>query len=497
METNRWSRVFLAALLFPLGAVAQTLDSIDRVTITTASEPGPTPTAAYLRLRHPLYLLDLSRQVKAGTMDAAQVAPLVGGTTVLSALLAMDLDALYQRLTTDGSRDPALPPMSLWSFILTSGGSTRPPLAELPETVAFGAVQPLDSPVRSVRITAPFDGSLQASLPADSAFRIRAMTTYDGSAIHLRRVPDATDPTDRAHSETVAQYSRTGSPWMVPVQAGQDVDVLVDLPTGTPIPPGGISTTLTLGQSSGISQQDVRLVTEGPLELDSLYVQIDPAFELMKCCAVFLPTAPSLGQQLAVPVGIDILNGNKLDVKGAVHLASGPAGLTMQDRSFAVAGGSKTRIVLKLYVEVGTPAANTLYTQQPFSLQFTYHSVPIVSAGGTAKIATLQVYPGSTSWFSSTDGNGFFDCTQSLTLFYVTSELAAEGQCTNHRAERGSITTEVRLGAEFVDSWTWNPFFSHWTLSKLDRIPWGQKGPYTFWITQPMKVTRDECIGFC
>jgi hypothetical protein len=135
--------------------------------------------------------------------------------------------------------------------------------------------------------------------------------------------------------------------------------------------------------------------------------------------------------------------------------------------------------------------------QQPFSLQFKYQSVPAASAGTTAKLVRLTIYPDSKSWHSSTNGKGFFDCTQSLTLWRVSGDLIVDGQCANHHPERGNITTEVSLGAEFVDTWTLNPFFGNWTLSNHKTISWGQKGPYTFWITQPMTVKRNECIGFC
>jgi hypothetical protein len=145
------------------------------------SQPQGPVTPSYLRRHQPLYLLDLCRQVQRGEIDSRTVEPLVG-RNALQALLAMDLDALYQTLTAPppdpGSGRP--PRNTLWAQILINGGTGRVPPADLPDTLDFHGIQPGGSSRRVLHVTVPADGVARASLPSGSRFRIRAMRSFDG-----------------------------------------------------------------------------------------------------------------------------------------------------------------------------------------------------------------------------------------------------------------------------------------------------------------------------
>src|SRR5437879_5657090 len=109
--------VLASILSIPCNVFAQTSPVIDSYTFFGVGQPAGPVTPSHLRMHQPLYLLDLCRQVKAGRLGRQSVAPLVGGDMILSALLAMDLDSLYARLTA-AQELSTVPLRSLWQRIL-------------------------------------------------------------------------------------------------------------------------------------------------------------------------------------------------------------------------------------------------------------------------------------------------------------------------------------------------------------------------------------------
>ena len=108
----------------------------DRFTFYGFGQPRGPVTPSELRMHHPLRLLELCRKVKAGALDRRQLEPLVGGRGILDALLAMDLDGLYLKLT-----GPA-----------PAGAAALPALALAPDPQQWR-----DGPPAGARPAAPLD----------------------------------------------------------------------------------------------------------------------------------------------------------------------------------------------------------------------------------------------------------------------------------------------------------------------------------------------------
>jgi len=482
----------LLMLVSAAGSVlAQSSGESDAFSFFSVAQPeGPT-TASYLRMHQPLYLLDLCRQVKAGTMGRQQVAPLVGGDIVLEELLARDLDALYDALTAP--QDANSPPSaSLWSQILTNRGAAPPPRLDLPAIVSFDNVKPLDAPSQIVRVTAPADGSLQAWLPTDSPFRFLSMRSYDGLILQVprtRRAPAyAKVKTDNSLSP---RFARDQAPWVVPVQAGQDIDIEIGLPAGTPVPPEGLASMITFGDSEGLWSQSVSLTAQPALPLDSLYIYVDfpkAGFTVIK------PPSYKPGYKQAALLPLTLANPYPpATVRGTVKLASGPQGLSMPDRSFLLGPNGTLNLVLTLYVESGSAAWSTEYAAQSFRLQVSYHTIPLFAAGTTKpSYGHFVVYPGSKHWFAK--GNaGPIDCQQDLAL-YSTGTLVFSSTCGNYNIFSGKAQVFISLGATQVGATAFglSPFerqFANWSISSSS-----YQTQFLFWQAQPLIMTWKGCI---
>jgi hypothetical protein len=442
-------------------------------------------------MRQPLYLLDLCRQVKAGTLGRQQVAPLVGGDVVLEELLNRDLDALYDALTAP--QDVNSPPSgSLWSQILTNRGAAPPPRLDLPATLSFDNVKPLDVPSQVVRVTAPADGSLQVWLPTDSPFRVLSMRSHDGLILQMPR--ERRDPAYakvKTENSLRSRFARDQEPWVVPVEAGQDVEIEIGLPAGTPVPPGGLASEITFGDpSQSLWSQSMSLTAEPALPLDSLYVYVDfpkSGFTVIK------PPSYVPGYKQAFLVPLTLANPSPpAMVKGTVKLLSGPQGLSMPDRSFTLGPNSTLNLVLTLYVASGSPAWSAEYAGQPFRLQVSYHTVPLFASGTTTpSYGHFVLYPGSKHWFAK--GNaGPIDCQQDLTLF-STGTLAFSSTCGNYNIFPGKAQVFISLGATQVGATAFGlaPYerqFVNWSVSSSI-----YQTKFTFWQAQPMVMTWKGC----
>jgi hypothetical protein len=482
-------------LLVPLAfaavrVLAQSGSDPDEFSFFAVAQPEGPAAASYLRLRHPLHLLDLCRQVKAGALDRREVEPLVGGAAVLEELLRRDLDSLYDALTAP--QDLNSPPAaSLWFQVLTHGGAAPPPPPELPDVVAFNDVRPLDVPSEVIRITAPADGTVEVSLPADSPFRILSMRSYDGLILQLPRTRGAPGYARvKTESSLRLQFARDQTPWEVPVQAGQDVDVEIGLPAGTALPPEGFESTVTFGDGSGSWSKNVSLTAKPAPSLDALYVFAD--FQKTAFAVVKPPSyVPGYKQPFLVP--LTLANPYPpATVKGTVKLLSGPPGLSMPTHNFNLGPNGSIQLFLTLYIESGTPAWSAEYALQPFRLQISYHTVPLFAAGTTKpNYGAFVIYPGSKHW--SAKGNaGPIDCNQDLAL-YSTGTLFFSSTCGNYNIFPGKAQVFISLGATQVGAVAFylSPYqreFTNWSVSSPT-----YQTQFTFWQAQPMVVTWKGC----
>ncbi len=320
----------------------------DFFTLTRISQPQGPVTPAYLRVHHPLYLLDLCRQVQAGTRDPQSVAPLVGGRPILDALLARDLDALFNTLTAPQDSAGATS-ASLWSRILTQDGAAHPPDPG-PIDVHIADVKPPAAASQSFRVTALADGALVAQVPDGSPLQVLSMKTLSG-------VVNAIDPSPGAAPAALVEFAsalsmigrgfplagttlfvgtetiRAQSPWSTPVSAGQDVEIEVGVPPGASIPPGGASTTIQLSDGSGaLWIQNVNVSAQPSLELDTQFLAIGAPQKLFDLIEWTGPTCGTVAP--AMPIALTLSNPfPALGGTGTIALASGPQGFSMTRRS--------------------------------------------------------------------------------------------------------------------------------------------------------------------
>lgn len=484
---------FFALLLLAGSAVSVLAQSgSDAFNFFAAAQPQGPGTASYLRMHQPLYLLDLCRQVKAGAVDRTTVAPLVGGNAVLDGLLARDLDALYDAMTApQDTNSPSS--ATLWSQIMTNRGAAPPPRLELPAAVSFENIHTLDAPSQMIRVTAPVDGSLQASLPADSPFRILSMQTYDGLIIELPRVPGS-----KAYGKLKTDYSlspryaRSQAPWIVPVQAGQDVDVEIGLPAGTAIPPQGLADMIIFGDPvQSLWTQSVNVTAQPTLPLDSVYVYMDfskSGFTAIK------PASWPWGYQLPLLVPVTLSNPYPPStVKGIIKLLSGPQGLSMAAQNFTLTANSTLNLVLLLYIDSTSPAWQTEFNPQSFRIQATYHTVPLTATGTTTpSYGHFVLYPGSQNW--SAHGNaGPIDCDQSMAL-YATGTLSFSSTCGNYNIFSGKAQVYIKLGNTQVGATAFglSPYERQWANWSISTSTFQTN--FLFWRAQPMIVTWNGCI---
>ena len=261
---GRWtfSGVLSVTLLLAAGLAAG--QEGDRFTFFGVGQPRGPVTPSELRMRHPLRLLDMCQKVKAGSLDRREVEPLVGGRGILDALLAMDLDALYLKLTGPAPVGAPRSQSSPWYQILTNGETAPLPLPDPPVPLDFGDLATGDTHTRALRVTALADGMVEARIPPDSVFRVLSMTAQDGVIVE-RLTPDAHVKRVRA-----PEIARQQAPWQLPVQAGQDVDIVVGLPVGAVVPAeGNLSSVITVGDPiQGTWRQDVPILAIPALKGD-------------------------------------------------------------------------------------------------------------------------------------------------------------------------------------------------------------------------------------
>ena len=99
--------------------------------------------------------------MKAGSLDRQQVEPLVGGRGILDALLAMDLDALYSKLTGPAPAGAARSQNSPWYQILTNGETAPLPPLDPAAPLDFGDIATGDTHTRALRVTSLADGMVE------------------------------------------------------------------------------------------------------------------------------------------------------------------------------------------------------------------------------------------------------------------------------------------------------------------------------------------------
>ena len=411
-------------------------------------EPAGPITASHLRMHQPLYLLDQMRQVKAGTLSPQLVAPLVGGESILNTLIARDLDSLMERLTAPEDL-VAGPHPQPWRRILTDDGAAPPPPLDPIAPIAF-AVGPGEVPAEKLRITSPIDGMLEVSLPA-GVFRVNALRPLDGVidnsppmfggdlvADIMTLLRWLTGPSLRP------QFERTESPWTIPVQAGQDVDIEVGLVPGTGVPPAGLNSELTIRDATGTSGI-LWNVGVAALPLDTniyVYVSGVDLKPLVLTRPVIIQTnVPQ--QPFLMPMLIAMPFPPSL-VQGTVSLVSGPAGLSMAPVNFTLQPNGQVFLFPTLNITSGSPAATT-FVLQNFSLRVSYHDVPILNSGSQTFALHYTVYPESRYWQTNASAQGV-NCFRNITVF-GTGTYASYGQCDNLNNYQAAVTETSSLGS--------------------------------------------------
>jgi hypothetical protein len=488
-----FTRVMLAEPVF-----AQTDSPNGTFTFYGVSQPQGPVTASYLRMRHPLYLLDLCREVKAGRPGRERLEGLVGDRNVLNALLAMDLDALYQKLT--GPPDPAAPrsTQSLWYQILTDAETAPLPRVDAPADLNFEDVNRGDSPSRLLRLTSLVDGTLEARLPSDSAFQIRSMRTYDGVILEVPPIPDGPGAQRREASQLDTfrspELSRTQARWVLPVTAGQDIDIEVGLPAGRALPPDGLSSILTVtvgGSFAGSIWQITTPILAKPVPFPgNIYITVfapQVVFDVV--------SEPSYNPNVPRTFNVFLEVSDPfpaVTVKGSVQPLSFPSGLSMSNSTFILQPQGFISLSLTLSIDRQSQAWLTQNVLQPFSLRVAYQTLSPPFASGVATVQLFfTVYPGTQSWLvKGTAGKGFLgsagvQCTQWVVL-YSDGTLVRDGDCDNRNAFNAKVVSDGYLAGIKIVS---DVYFMGWFSQdfKYSKIVWAYgQANYVSLRSQPL-----------
>ncbi len=448
----------------------------DRVTFYGVGQPRGPVTPSELRMRHPLRLLELCQRVKAGSLDRRQVEPLVGGRGILDALLAMDLDALYLKLTGPAPVGAARSQSSPWYQILTNGETAPLPQPDPAAPIDFGDLATGDTHTRALRVTSLADGMVEARIPPDSLFQVLSMTAQDGVILEL--------PTGdggplrrgaRVKRVRAPEIARQQPPWQLPVRAGQDVDIVVGLPVGAAVPPAGnLSSVITVGDAlEGAWRQDVPIQAIPALKGD-IRVTVatpEPLLDLV-ADAYYNQYVP---YTFVVPLFVSYPN-PAVAVQGTVQPLSLPPGVSMPTFSFSL-GPNQTR---DLSFTMSIDRFYAAYTDQEvlrqFSVRVSYKTVAVPLASRTETLSlAFTLYPATQSWSTSAKVGGV-QCEESVYLF-ATGETTRSGWCDNRNAYTAKVLANGTLVLPkvvydiFSMGWFDGPVFSSSTVT----IPYFQQ----------------------
>lgn len=455
--------------------------SPDVITFFGVAQPQGPGTGSYLRMRHPLYLLNLCRQLKAGAADRKTVEGFVG-RNALDALLAMDLDALYDHLT--GPHDPAQPASThtMWHQILTDGETAPLPRPDGPDTLDFGNIA-RGGASETLHVTVPGDGTIEAQLPADSPFRILSIRTDKGiiterwvqAPAGVRSLAGLLPDVGRA-----PELLRREAPWMLPVSAGQDVEIDVGVDAAA-VPPGGVSSTISLGDPfQNMWHQDVSMSAQPALPSGGIFVALTKSrtfFDVLRPLGLPTPATFLVTVTASTPFPATL-------VAGTVQALSAPPGASMPILQFSVAPQGTTTIVIPVSI---APFSTAWQTQslQPFSVSVSYHTVgpPFASQTDVLHFG-FTMYDTFQTWDVSGKAGGV-DCSQSVML---TSDgtLDRSGLCTNDNFYSATV---VAIGTLVVPDVVKDVyplgFFDQ--KARSSTVSWGYgKTNFLFVRTQPL-----------
>jgi hypothetical protein len=413
-----WSAVgvaFIALTTASGAAAAPQAQANDELTVYGMSQPQGPVTPSYLRRHHPMYLLDLCREVKRGVRDPQEVEPLVG-RNALQALLAMDLEALYQRLTAAPPDPGSGPPRNtLWHRILTNGGTARVPPADLPDTLDFHGIQPGGSSRRVLHVTVPADGVAEASLPSGSRFRIRGMRSFDGLILG----PTVNEPgsrDDAQWTERSRSASRTRPPWVLAVNAGDDLDVDIELPVDRSAVPGDdISDSITIADTLSDQWQAAALIkgTVAPCPICDIKITLNApqsSFDVV--------TEPSFNPAIPRTVQVPLFASDApVAVQGTVQPVSLPTGVSMAPSSFVLQPGQTANLSFTISIDRQALPWYPYEITRDFSVVVTYQTTGFPTASRSEQLDfDFTVHSGTQSWLAKGSGLGV-NCREDLLIF--------------------------------------------------------------------------------
>jgi len=174
--------------------------------------------------------------------------------------------------------------------ILTNGETAPLPPPDPPAPLDFGDLATGDTHTRALRVTSLADGMVEARIPPDSPFQVLSMTVQDGVILELPTRERSLLRPGALKRVRAPEIARQQPPWQLPVRAGQDVDVVVGLPVGAAVPPGGnLSATITVGDAlQGAWRQDVPILAVPALKGD-----IRVTVATLSLSSISWPTPPS------------------------------------------------------------------------------------------------------------------------------------------------------------------------------------------------------------
>jgi hypothetical protein len=244
-------------------------------------------------------------------------------------------------------------------------------------------------------VTVASDGSLEALLPAGSPFQVVSMKSYGGVIVEAPAVPrDHVHP--GGHRSPVAarlpavgaplgleapqpsrapEVAREQPPWVLPVQAGQDVDIEVGLPVGPVAEPGGfISSTITVGSPlQGLWRQDVPLLANLALKGD-IKIAVDVPEPLIDRVTEYSYN-PSVPFTFVVPCFVSKPSPPQ-EVKGTIQPVALPPGVSMPAVNFTLQPQQKANASFTLSVDRSSSTWFDDETPYFFTIKVAYQTRP-------------------------------------------------------------------------------------------------------------------------
>ena len=286
---------------------------------------------------------------------------------------------------------------------------------------------------------------VEARIPPDSPFQVLSMTVQAGVILELP-TGTAVACARGAHVGRVRapEIARQQPPWQLPVHAGQDVDVVVGLPVGVVVGPGGYrSSTITMGDPS--SGPGVRTSPSWPSPAVKGDIRVTVATpEPLLDLVADVSYNPNVPYTFVVPLLVSYPN-PAVPVQGTVQPLSLPAGVSMPSFSFSLAPNQTRDLSFTMSIDRTSAAYLHQELLRQFSLRVSYKTLaaPLASRTEDMNLA-FTLYPAHPELEQPRPRWAGVRCEESVYLL-ATGDTTRSGWCDNRNAYTAKVLADGTL----------------------------------------------------